>query len=162
MADPPDRPRLRGRHAVTGSGDGGVLNDTSVILLMQIGHTKLLFPGNAQIENWSYALFDAPNHAEILENLSETNFYKVGHHGSLNATPKTLWNYFLHKADDDSARDRLISVVSTLAGKHGSSEDHTEVPRAALVKELTAHSNFTTTQSSSSRKPWVDVEIPIR
>jgi hypothetical protein len=139
----------------------GVLNNTSVILLMQIGHTKLLFPGDAQIENWSYALFDAPNHAEILENLSETNFYKVGHHGSLNATPKTLWNHFLHKADD-SARDRLISVVSTLAGKHGSSEDHTEVPRAALVKELTAHSNFTTTQSSSSRKPWVDVEIPIR
>jgi len=81
------------------------------------------------------------------------------HHGSLNATPKTLWNHFLHKADD-SARDRLISVVSTLPGKHGSSEDHTEVPRAALVKELTAHSNFTTTQYS--RKPWVDVEIPIR
>src|SRR4051812_13955630 len=69
-----------------------VLNNTSLILLIQIGGTTLLFPGDAQIENWSYALFNAPNHAAIRKRLAQTNVYKVGHHGSLNATPKTLWN----------------------------------------------------------------------
>ena len=75
----------------------GVLNNTSVILLVQIGETRLLFPGDAQIENWSYALFDAPNSAAIRAELADTNLYKVGHHGSLNATPKTLWNHFAHR-----------------------------------------------------------------
>ena len=64
------------------------LNNTSLILLFEIGGTRLLFPGDAQIENWSYALFDAPNHEEIQARLAGANFYKVGHHGSLNATPE--------------------------------------------------------------------------
>ena len=33
-----------------------VLNNTSLILLFEVGGKKLLFPGDAQIENWSYAL----------------------------------------------------------------------------------------------------------
>ena len=41
------------------------LNNTSLILLFDIGGTKLLFPGDAQIENWRYALFEAPNSQEI-------------------------------------------------------------------------------------------------
>jgi hypothetical protein len=32
------------------------MNNTSVILLFQVGKKKLLFPGDAQIENWQYAL----------------------------------------------------------------------------------------------------------
>ena len=32
------------------------MNNTSVILLFQIGKKKLLFPGDAQIENWQFAL----------------------------------------------------------------------------------------------------------
>ena len=31
-------------------------NNTSVILLFEIGKTKLLFPGDAQIENWDFTL----------------------------------------------------------------------------------------------------------
>ena len=34
----------------------GALNNTSVILLMQVGKKKFLFPGDAQWENWEYAL----------------------------------------------------------------------------------------------------------
>jgi hypothetical protein len=78
-----------------------VLNNTSLILLIHIGDTKLLFPGDAQIENWSYALFDAPDHEAIVERLSQTNLYKVGHHGSRNATPKTLWKHFQNKTTDE-------------------------------------------------------------
>ena len=36
-----------------------VLNNTSVILLFETGDRKLLFPGDAQIENWSFALQNA-------------------------------------------------------------------------------------------------------
>jgi beta-lactamase superfamily II metal-dependent hydrolase len=35
------------------------LNNTSVILQMRIGESLLVFPGDAQIENWSWVLFDA-------------------------------------------------------------------------------------------------------
>jgi len=140
----------------------GVLNNTSVILLVQIGETRLLFPGDAQIENWSYALFDAPNSEAIRAELAATNLYKVGHHGSLNATPKSLWNHFAHRNTADKAPQRLISVVSTMAGKHGSRESRTEVPRATLVSELEANTVFRSTQIHSAAKtPWVDVDVPI-
>ena len=50
-----------------------VLNNTSVILLFEFGGRKLLFPGDAQIENWSYCLDDA----EICEKLKTVDLYKV-------------------------------------------------------------------------------------
>ena len=84
------------------------LNNTSLILLFEIGDTLLLFPGDAQIENWSYALFTAPNHKAICKRLASASFYKVGHHGSLNATPKTLWEGFANRSEkpkDGSPRD---------------------------------------------------------
>lgn len=141
----------------------GVLNNTSLILLLQIGGTVLLFPGDAQIENWSYALFNAPNHAAIRKRLAGTNVYKVGHHGSLNATPKTLWNDFLHR-EVEAQRDggRLISVMSTKAGKHGDPWRDTEVPRETLKTALEENSDlFNTQDKRGSTKPWIDVEIPL-
>ena len=42
------------------------MNNTSVILLFEVGGTKLLFPGDAQIENWSYAL-QQPQFQDLLE-----------------------------------------------------------------------------------------------
>ena len=139
-----------------------VLNNTSLILLIHIEGTTLLFPGDAQIENWSYALFDAENAPEIRSRLAATRVYKVGHHGSLNATPTTLWKDFDKKASTDNAAGRLISIVSTLAGKHGDTRHGPEVPRKALVDELKAHSEFHTTQDCrSTKQPWIDVPIPI-
>ena len=64
------------------------LNNTSLILLFDIGGKKLLFPGDAQIENWRYALFDAPTGGDIRASLADVAIYKVGHHGSLNGTPE--------------------------------------------------------------------------
>ncbi|BBZ33682.1 ComEC/Rec2 family competence protein [Mycolicibacterium confluentis] len=140
----------------------GVLNNTSVILLIQIAGTRLLFPGDAQIENWSYALFDAPNSEAIRAELADTHLYKVGHHGSLNATPKTLWNHFEHRSTNGRDPRRLISVVSTLAGKHGTPQSRTEVPRKTLLAELEAKSEFHSTQDhSAAKRPWVDVDVPI-
>ena len=39
------------------------MNNTSLILLFEVGNKRLLFPGDAQIENWNYALQDAPDAA---------------------------------------------------------------------------------------------------
>ena len=117
------------------------MNNTSVILLFEIGGTKLLFPGDAQIENWSYAL-QQPQFQDLLKDVL---VYKVGHHGSLNATPKSLWNLFARKREQDGP-GRLQTVLSTKPGKHGSVQSNTEVPRRTLVAELQKQSDFFSTQ----------------
>ena len=42
------------------------MNNTSVILLFEVGNKKLLFPGDAQIENWSYALNAAKKDKDLM------------------------------------------------------------------------------------------------
>lgn len=122
------------------------MNNTSLILLFEVGGKRFLFPGDAQLENWSYALKDAPEADDNQKLLAGTDFYKVGHHGSLNATPKTLWNLFKKRSEDENKRGRMFTAVSTMAGKHGSDSAKTEVPRKTLVQALESESNFSTTQ----------------
>ncbi len=116
------------------------MNNTSLILLFEVFGKKLLFPGDAQIENWSYALEDAPDAEKTRQLLAEVDVYKVGHHGSLNATPRRgLWEAF-QKRDNG-----LHTLLSTMPGKHGSSRSHTEVPRKTLLKELEERSSLQNT-----------------
>jgi hypothetical protein len=136
------------------------MNNTSVILLFEVGDKKLLFPGDAQIENWSYALEQAEKKPSLRKKLEAVNLYKVGHHGSLNATPKSLWELFGHKGGEHEP-DRLQTVVSTMAGKHGSARSGTEVPRSKLVDELKRHSDFFTTQKLGRGELFHDVEIEV-
>ncbi len=117
------------------------MNNTSVILLFEVGGTKLLFPGDAQIENWSYAL-QQPQFQDLLKDVL---VYKVGHHGSLNATPKSLWALFARKREQ-AAPGRLQTVLSSKPGKHGSVQSNTEVPRRTLVAELQKESDLFSTQ----------------
>ena len=114
-----------------------VMNNTSVILLLEVGKRKILLPGDAQIENWSYAL----SRPEWRKRLEDGTIYKVGHHGSRNATPKRLWNLFKH-AGPANEPDRLATVCSTQSGKHGSVRSGTEVPRHLLVRELQENSEL--------------------
>jgi len=138
------------------------MNNTSVILLFEAGKQKLLFPGDAQIENWEYALKQADNHEENLRDLRETTLYKVGHHGSRNATPKTLWNTFGKKSAKESS-DRLKTVVSTMIGKHGNPDRATEVPRQTLVDALEGLSDYYSTQQLDERKDlFHDIEIDLK
>lgn len=121
------------------------MNNTSVILLFEAGGKRLLFPGDAQIENWAFALQSLEQQGQI-DLLSEVDLYKVGHHGSLNATPKSLWEKFSKKGGA-SKPERLTTVMSTRPGKHGSERSGTEVPRKKLVEELQEKSAlFSTTQ----------------
>ncbi|MEO7182962.1 MAG: MBL fold metallo-hydrolase, partial [Gemmatimonadaceae bacterium] len=87
------------------------MNNTSVILLFEIRKQKLLFPGDAQIENWEFTL----GKPALMSRLKDVTFYKVGHHGSRNATPKSLWKNFALKSAMPSVT-RLQTVVSTKAG----------------------------------------------
>jgi hypothetical protein len=118
-----------------------VLNNTSLVLLFQVGNLALLFPGDAQIENWSHALA-GPHARRNRELLAAVDLYKVGHHGSLNATPRSLWALFEKKGPARALR----TVVSTLEGVHGHEDRRTEVPRRTLVAALKAESTYFTTQ----------------
>jgi beta-lactamase superfamily II metal-dependent hydrolase len=60
------------------------VNGTSLMIIFQMGRAWLLFPGDAQNGTWKTALADT----EWRELMGRTNFYKIGHHGSHNATPK--------------------------------------------------------------------------
>jgi hypothetical protein len=132
-----------------------VLNNTSVILLFEVGNKKLLFPGDAQIENWSYAL----SHPRVRQMLAGVDLYKVGHHGSRNATPKSLWNLFTRRSATP-APGRLRTVLSTMAQKFGEVDRGTEVPRASLVQTLKAQSDYFSTQDIQG-KLYADISITL-
>lgn len=132
------------------------MNNTSLILLFRCGGKSLLFPGDAQWENWQYAL----SQEKIVKLLKDVDLYKVGHHGSLNATPKTLWNLFDKKSSSSSAGDRLVSVMSTLHGVYDDSPT-TSVPRETLVHELEHNSEHHTTETVPLAKLYDEIEIPL-
>lgn len=136
------------------------MNNTSVILLFEFGGKKLLFPGDAQIENWEYALSDEKT-AELLKDVC---VYKVGHHGSRNATPKTLWGQFTRKHEKEDGnkdkRARLLTINSTMKGKHGHTENNTEVPRTSLVEAFQKLSDYKTTEAAAkANELYIEVEI---
>jgi hypothetical protein len=134
-----------------------VLNNTSVILLLEVARLKLLLPGDAQWESWAYTL-DGPGRSRALDAaLADVRLYKVGHHGSLNATPKSLWRRFARRSR--GARERLHTVLSTLGRKHGDYWRGTEVPRRALVEALERESHLVTTQRLRGRKLYEEVEL---
>ena len=137
------------------------MNNTSVILLFEVGKKKLLFPGDAQLENWMHALKESDEAAANRTLLAGVDVYKVGHHGSLNATPKSLWKLFTKKGSA-TKKNRLTTVMSTMAGKHGSSDRDTEVPRSKLVMALTEESSFFTTQKlTKATGPFHTIHIPV-
>jgi membrane-bound lytic murein transglycosylase B len=85
-----------------------------------------------------------------MKTLAGVTFYKVGHHGSRNATPRTLWNGFTNRSKQQKPT-RLRTVVSTMAGKFGKAATHTEVPRATLVTALNDETDFFTTQQLTQK-----------
>ena len=85
-------------------------------------------------------------------------FYKVGHHGSLNATPKTVWNAF-EKKSETAGSGRLISMLSTAPHVHGHADRRTEVPREKLVKELDRKSDLVDTSAFTPGQLFVEREL---
>jgi beta-lactamase superfamily II metal-dependent hydrolase len=68
------------------------VNATSLVLLFHIGQAWLLFPGDAQWGTWNAIL----NNGDAAGILGKLTFYKVGHHGSHNATPRSFVERFVN------------------------------------------------------------------
>ena len=108
-----------------------VMNNTSLILVFETGSKRLLFPGDAQLENWSAALADE----KIRTFLAGVDLYKVGHHGSENATPRlALWEKFAKRGP------KFRTLLSTHAGEYSG------VPRESLHEALVQKSELLTTE----------------
>jgi len=113
------------------------LNNQSLVVLFTFKGKTMLFSGDAQWGNWANFLFGGaigtPGHTgltkeskDILANLS---FYKVGHHGSTNATPKDVV---------DAMKQGCVAMCSTDPGAYGNPDKGTEVPRTPLMAALAA------------------------
>jgi hypothetical protein len=124
------------------------LNNTSLILLFEVRGKKLLFPGDAQLENWSYAL----DQKGIKKLLGSVDLYKVGHHGSRNATPKQLWGLFNKK------RKGLKTMMSTSPGVYHRSEEG-KVPAERLVRALGKQSELKATDKLKGARGPLEFEF---
>jgi hypothetical protein len=98
-----------------------VLNNTSLVFVLEVDDIRILFAGDAQWGVWREIL----NNLDARELLARTNLYKVSHHGSHNGSPKTLVNEVLPSS--------LTSVVSFKTMSRWKA-----IPKAQLVTALSA------------------------
>jgi beta-lactamase superfamily II metal-dependent hydrolase len=105
------------------------LNNQSLVILFNFRGKNLLFAGDAQWGNWENFLYGGaygtPGHTELTAKaktiLGQLDFYKVGHHGSANATPKDAVAAMRHGC---------VGMCSTQPGAYN------EVPRGPLLQAL--------------------------
>jgi beta-lactamase superfamily II metal-dependent hydrolase len=120
------------------------LNNQSLVVLFEFDGKKLLFAGDAQGGNWEYWLYkieaplkdptDAGDIVEASKELLQTiDFYKVGHHGSTNATPIPVVEAAVARPTTSKG---FVSMCSTEKGVYGNPDKDTEVPRVLLMDEL--------------------------
>ena len=82
--------------AAQAAAANNTLNNQSLVVLFGFRGKHFLFAGDAQWGNWENFLYGGtygtPGHTELTikarDVLGKIDFYKVGHHGSANATPK--------------------------------------------------------------------------
>lgn len=134
------------------------LNNTSLILLFEVGARRLLFVGDAQIENWEYVLHHYPKRQPLLAKLARLDLYKVGHHGSRNATPKDSL-FARWSAGEDG--HRMTSIVSTKPGVHGKTEA-TKVPRATLLAALRRLGPLYSTQELATGQRYLELVADVK
>jgi hypothetical protein len=106
-------------------------NNTSLVTLFNFRGQRLLFPGDAQWGNWRFWL--EKEDAEAI--LSGITFFKVAHHGSHNATPKS--------ALERMTKGAFAAMVSTQEVPWKS------IPRKPLMKRLGEMTNNRVVRSDS-------------
>jgi beta-lactamase superfamily II metal-dependent hydrolase len=116
----------------------GTLNNQSLVVLFTCNGKKLLFVGDAQWGNWASWLYGRavtgsdPGISDRAKGiLGSIDFYKVGHHGSTNATPIPAVG---------ALNQKCACMCSTARGCYGKLASKTEVPRTALIDALETRS----------------------
>ncbi len=99
----------------------GMINSTSLVLVLEIGKARLLLPGDAEWGTWKRILDDEAARALV----RGATFFKVGHHGSHNASSKTLIEKTLPAA--------IPAMISTQEGP-GKYRNH--IPLPDLLKAM--------------------------
>ena len=110
------------------------LNNQSLVILFSFGGKNLLFAGDAQWGNWENflygGLYGMPGHTTMTDTaktiLDKIDFYKVGHHGSANATPR------------DAVMAMRMGCVCMCSTQEPA---YNEVPRGPLLAELRLRAN---------------------
>jgi hypothetical protein len=113
----------------------------------------MLFPGDAQIENWRYTLDRLGDDPDLRDKLAGIDLYKVGHHGSRNATPRTLHTLWTQRPADAPPMTALMSTRSEVHGKTPA----TAVPRDTLVEALRQVAQLLSTDQLPANQPFVEV-----
>lgn len=90
------------------------VNNTSLVFVLQIGDLKLLFPGDAQWGLWD-AILARPGVDDLLRN---TTLYKVGHHGSHNASHKHFVNDLMGPATTSMMSFHEVKSWPSIPSKH--------------------------------------------
>jgi beta-lactamase superfamily II metal-dependent hydrolase len=127
------------------------LNNQSLVVLFTLRGKTMLFSGDAQWGNWANFLFGGPigtpGHTALTDKskaiLGTLDFYKVGHHGSTNATPIDVV---------EAMKLGCVAMCATDPGAYGNPAKGTEVPRDPLMAALRAK-----TQNKLARSDQVPV-----
>lgn len=134
------------------------LNNQSLVVLFTFKGRKLLFAGDAQGGNWEYWMFGGtPDKAPSVDQLDKSSrailgnldFYKVGHHGSTNATPV---------AAVEAMGGDFVSMCSTQADSFGSVANESEVPRIPLLDALASKSRIVRSDHFAVTVPGNEVD----
>lgn len=126
--------------AVAAQKADNALNNQSLVVLFTLAGKTMLFSGDAQWGNWANFLFGGPigtpGHTALTDQsrtiLGNLDFYKVGHHGSTNATPMDVVK---------AMKAGCVAMCSTDPGAYGNPLKGTEVPRTPLLAALMEKTN---------------------
>jgi beta-lactamase superfamily II metal-dependent hydrolase len=111
-------------------------NNESLVTLFVFHNKYLLFTGDAQYGNWRGWIDDEKSSSDIL---AKINFFKIGHHGSHNATPKA--------ALEKMADGEFAAMVS------GQSNIWPTIPHPPLMTRLNEK-----TKKRIVRSDWLPIE----
>ncbi|MEA2786114.1 MAG: hypothetical protein QOF71_2218 [Candidatus Eremiobacteraeota bacterium] len=129
------------------------INNQSLVVFFTFNGKTMLFAGDAQWGNWDNFLFGGatvddttPLTSASKGMLANLDFYKVGHHGSRNATPIPALS---------NMRAGVAAMCSTQPGAYGTT-DETKVPQQKLLDALAVK-----TKMHLARSDQVGVPVPL-
>ena len=122
-------------------------NNTCLALAIELVESGkvLIFPGDAQFGNWiswhslSWEIPDGDGGTRAIktdELLARTTFYKVGHHGSHNATLKRHGLEMMNTSDEVSEFVAMIPTNRAFAEKKRPPKDGWKMPEEELLNRL--------------------------